>query len=141
MTVDSGTVTVLLGNGDGTFQTGPSSDLPGIPFEITVADLNGDGKADLAIGEPGTDDPPAFIGFSILIGNGDGSFQVPLTYQVSYPFALGGGPIIVSDFNGDGISDIAFVVFNGSKDQSDLSVLLGNGDGTFQAPAYYTLNS
>src|SRR5437867_3191161 len=74
---------------------------------LSVGDFNGDGKADLAFGN------------AVLLGKGDGTFQVPIT------LSGGGGAPLVSDFNGDGKPDLA--VAGGA------SVLLGKGDGTFQA--------
>jgi hypothetical protein len=90
----------------------------------TVAgDLNGDGKTDLVVTKLG--------GVSVLIGNGNGTFQAPVSYSVGNPIA-----IAVGDFNGDGKPDIAATNSNGA----DLSVLLGNGDGTFQAAVNYGTN-
>jgi hypothetical protein len=115
------TVGVLLGIGDGTFQTQVLTTLAGSPLPYMVAgDFNGDGKADVAIAEPlaqvGT------YGVAILVGNGDGTFQSPVTYAVnSAPESMA-----AADLNHDGKMDLV-------TGDNGLSVLLGNGDGTFQA--------
>jgi hypothetical protein len=124
--VDSGppvNVSILLGNGDGTFQ--PHVDYPiSGAGGITTGDFNGDGRIDLAIAN--------FLGnaVSVLIGNGDGTFQEAASY------ATGSGPeaVIAGDFNGDGRLDLALtVLFNQA-----VSILLGNGDGTFRPHKNYS---
>jgi hypothetical protein len=102
---------ILLGNGDGTFQS--LGTYPIGPTWLVVADFNGDGKADLA---------SAGV---VLLGNGDGTFQNPLTYSIGDAYPL--STIAVGDVNGDGYADIS--AFSGD---GYLWVLLGNGDGTFQ---------
>ncbi len=94
------TVSTLLGNGNGTFQTPAAYTLPLLDLQtVTAADFNGDGKVDLAIasGYPSS--------VAILPGNGDGTFGAPVYGFVNglYPSGL----IAVSDFNGDGLPDIA----------------------------------
>jgi len=115
------TVSVLLGNGDGTFQPQVSYATAPVPFAIAIGDFNGDGNLDLAV----TANPSNPV-VSILLGNGDGTFQP----QVDYPG--GGVSIATGDFNGDGNLDLVTVSTNFS-----ISVLLGNGNGTFQAPVSY----
>src|SRR5580704_2361295 len=115
-------ITVLQGNGDGTFQAGKN--YPGCPVggsvKILLADFNRDGVTDIALacsdGKNG--------GLSILLGNGDASFQPPVSYSTGD--AAG---IALGDFNNDGILDI--VVTN--RVQQNIEVFLGNGDGSFQA--------
>src|SRR5580698_5185867 len=88
--------------------------LPATGLAIASGDFNRDGKLDVAV---------AGTYLSIFLGNGDGTFQVPVTY--SGPF----NSIAVADFNNDGNPDIVVV-----PDDLTVSVFLGNGDGTFQPP-------
>jgi hypothetical protein len=121
---NSSTVNILLGKGDGTFQPPASVPLPtNTPSSLTVGDFNGDGKLDIAAGDPAT-------GVDILLGNGDGTFRPAVSYPAG-PQGFGGPFIVVADFNGDGKADLATGPRSGS---SNISILLGNGDGSFQAP-------
>jgi predicted NUDIX family NTP pyrophosphohydrolase len=126
----SGNVSVLLGNGDGSFQAPQNFAAGTYPRSVAVGDFNGDGIPDLAVANEGSDD------VSVLLGNGDGSFQA------AQSFAAGRGPVSVAvgDFNGDGIPDLA-VANNFSSGSGTVSVLLGNGDGSFQAAASYPVGS
>ncbi len=121
LAVGGGGLSVLLGNGDGTFQTAVGYDTAAV--SVMVGDFNGDGKADLAV---------VNVGVSILLGNGDGTFQSAVNYnaETSSPAS-----IMVGDFNGDGKADLAVTSGNG------VSVLLGNGDGTFKTAVNYTTGS
>ena len=110
-------VSVRLGNGNGTF--GPQLDVSvtGCPVrEFMCADFNEDGRADLAVLNP-----CPFGNVSILLGNGDGTFQTQMDFAVPSPFFGDFG-----DLNGDGHLDLAI-----SNSATNVSVLLGNGDGTF----------
>jgi hypothetical protein len=117
---------VFLGNGDGTFTAGPSFSTGNAPLVgIAVADFNGDGKPDLAlVNGAGTGSVGA--GVTILMGNGDGSFQSGVTYDANDPALSDGVSVVAPDFNGDGKPDLAVSIFSGST-----SILLNNGDGTF----------
>jgi hypothetical protein len=121
----NGSSAVLLGNGNGTFQTPELVDLSifGATFGVAIADVNKDGHLDLI----GTDDSGNDV--AVLLGNGDGTFQSRMVFPVS------NSPISVAtgDFNRDGKVDIV-AVNNGSN---TVSVLLGNGDGTFQTAQDY----
>ena len=119
----SNSVSILLGNGDGTFQASQSYTVGSYPYSIAVADFNGDGKPDLAV----SDFYSSTV--SILLGNGDGTFQASQSYAAgNYPYS-----VAVADFNGDGKPDLAVSnLYNNTA-----SVLLGNGDGTFQAYQSY----
>jgi hypothetical protein len=120
--LSSNYVSVLLGNGDGTFQAARNF-APGSSF-VAVGDFNNDGNPDLVL-ESATPDS-----LSVLLGNGDGTFQTPRTV------ATGIGPqsVAVGDFNKDGKLDIVT-----ASPGDVLSVVLGNGDGTFQAPKTFSL--
>ena len=115
-------VSVLLGNGDGTFQNQVTYAVGSSPALVT-GDFNGDGRTDLAVANQDSND------VSVLLGNGDGTFQNQVTYAVgSAPYAL-----VAGDFNGDGRTDLAVA----NSYDNDVSVLLGNGDGTFQDQKTY----
>jgi hypothetical protein len=121
-----GAVTVFLGNGDGTFKAGVDypADAPthGFPYSLVAADFNGDGKLDIAVSGG-----PSFDHVGILIGNGDGTFQTPVMYATgAVPYGIATG-----DCNGDGKLDLATA--NYGSGTNTVSVLLGNGDGTFQS--------
>ncbi len=119
----SNNVSILLGNGNGTFQTAVNYSAGLYPVSVIACDFNGDGKLDLAVANSSSSD------VSILLGNGDGTFQEALNYSV------GTSPVsmIAGDFNGDGRLDLAIA------SNSDISILLGNGDGTFQTVASYSV--
>ena len=118
-----GRVSVLLGNGDGTFQTAVNYfTAPGsFPLSVAVGDFNTDGHPDLAVAnDDGT--------VSVLLGNGDGTFQASVQYVTGAP----ADSVAVGDFNGDGHPDLA-----PWRHVARVSVLLGIGDGTFPASVKY----
>ena len=131
-----GVVGVLLGNGDGTFQPAVTYDSGGLqPSSIAVADMNGDGKPDLVVGNC------SFSGGSVncttgngavdvLLGNGDGTFQPAATYSSggSAPTA-----VAIADVNGDGKPDllVANLCAKSCPDASgSVGVLLNSADTT-----------
>ena len=121
-----GAVNILLGNGDGTFAAPASIPLHYNPQGIKTADLNGGGNLDLVIAIEGADE----FGegeLAVLLGNGDGSFRSP----VYYPAGQNAMSVALADLNGDGKLDAAVADENCCA-QNSLSVLLGNGDGTFR---------
>jgi uncharacterized repeat protein (TIGR01451 family) len=118
---DCNSITIYLGNGDGTFRTGATYTVDSDPGSVTVGDFNGDGRMDLALANYYSNN------IAILLGNGDGTFQPP-TY---YPVGVAPNSIVVADFNGDGLADLIVSNFRATG----LSLLLGKGDGTFQAAA------
>jgi hypothetical protein len=110
------TLSLYLGKGDGTFQPPVVYPLASWPDELIVADINRDGKLDIVShGDP----------MSIFLGNGNGTFRP----RVDSPSS--GSPIVLSDFNGDGETDLAAGAGN------SVNIQLGNGDGTFQPPRNY----
>ena len=118
----SNTVSILLGNNDGTFQPKTEFATGAAPVGIAVRDFNGDGKLDLAVINSGANS------LSILLGNGDGTFQAKAdTTLLITPQSL-----TVADFNGDGNADLA--IGGATATTADMTVMLGNGNGTFQAP-------
>ncbi|MFP5230300.1 MAG: FG-GAP-like repeat-containing protein [Acidobacteriota bacterium] len=173
------TVTVLLGKADGSFGAGTDYVLPGAQFvSLTVDDVNGDGKADI-IAVSGPSNQP--IDYSVLLGNGDGTFQAPVnsttgpsgnpaqlgqvitaaltssghkdlisstgvvflgkgdgTFTQSStqaPFS-GANDLVSGDFNHDGKMDVAVTA------NDAISIFYGNGDGTFAAgPSYATIQN
>jgi len=122
----------LLGRGGAvsSTKTFPVGFTPGInTSHLVAADFNGDGKVDLAITYSNNSGAG---GVSILLGNGDGTFGAPkLT-----PAGVYAQTIAAADFNGDGKIDIALANTN-TNAATTVSILLGNGDGTFAAPATY----
>jgi hypothetical protein len=174
-------ITILLGNGNGTFQTPSEIDVGTGPNSMAVVDLNRDGIKDVAIGGGNTElsillgvgngtfvrQPVVTLvpggdlfsacndigvgdlnrdsiqdlvvplgngeGNAILIGNGNGTFQVRSRIQIDETFA----PlhVAVADYNRDGLLDIARTMGDGTNGL--MQILRGNGDGTFQAPNRY----
>jgi Bacterial Ig-like domain (group 3)/FG-GAP-like repeat/FG-GAP repeat len=127
----SNTVSILLGNLSGDFTPASGSPIAvGIqPFGVAVGDFNGDGIADLAVANYGSNT------VSVLLGNGSGGFAPAL----GSPIAVGTQPLAVAvgDFNGDGIADLAVANYGAAT----VSILLGGGRGGFtlgSAPAVGT---
>ena len=119
----SNTISVLLGNGNGTFQGQNQFNTGGAPIYLAVGDLNGDGKLDVVVANSSDNN------VGVLLGNGNGTFQS----QVTYATGLGPATAPIADMNGDGKLDL--VVGNTGDNNgvgSSLGVLLGNGNGTFQ---------
>lgn len=120
---ETGQIAILLGNGDGTFQTPVFYNVGVYPQWVVSADFNSDGKLDLAVSNNGSNT------LSVLLGNGDGTFQA----HTDYPTNDEPAQLATGDFNGDGKLDLAvtdscyYVSCSGY-----VSILLGNGDGTFQ---------
>jgi FG-GAP-like repeat len=132
-----GILSILLGKGDGTFQTPITYPSGGIfPSSIDVGDFNGDGNLDLVLANGCTSASSCNNGFfSLFLGNGDGSFQPAMNFPAGGRFS---DSIAAADFNGDGKLDVAVAGTVVPCTQCSLrglvSIVLGNGDGTFQAP-------
>ncbi|CAN5679616.1 hypothetical protein BH10BDE1_BH10BDE1_17310 [soil metagenome] len=124
---DSATVRVFLGVGNGTFGAGVDYTTGSGPAEIAAQDYNHDGFTDLAIACVNTSK------VSILLGNGDGTFQTKVDIPSGSVPGTGPVAIVAVDLDGDKAMDL--VVANNSS--SNVSVLVGNGDGTFRSPVEY----
>jgi photosystem II stability/assembly factor-like uncharacterized protein len=114
------TVSLLFGNGDGSFAPHTDHSVDAQPTGVAIADLNHDGKPDLAVAGPG---------IAVLVGDGTGGFAA----AVNYPTVGGGFGLALDDFDGDGNLDAAVANAGGTA----VSILRGNGDGTFQGPVTY----
>jgi hypothetical protein len=134
-----GSVSVLLGNGDGTFRNTVTYSSNGyIADAMAVADINGDGKLDVVIANQCQSSGDCNNGgVSVLLGNGDGTFQNAVSYGSGGKYASG---VAIGDLNGDGHPDLVVAHYYkiGDFSQSVVSVLLGNGDGTFQGAVSYS---
>ena len=126
---DSGTVTVLLGDGKGQFHEAPNSPFAAghLPSDIAITDMNGDGNPDLVI----ADHQSPFI--TILLGDGKGGFRPAPGSPVdvhSHPHPHG---VVAADFNEDGHSDVV----TDSWGTNQIELLLGDGRGGLHTPGQY----
>ena len=122
-------ISVLLGNGDGTFQNPKSVDL-GFPTQsIVTGDFNGDGKLDMVLTVDWLGGFQNHGGLAVLLGKGDGTFRAPKPAAEGIHIL----PLVAGDFNNDGKLDVA-LVSDDVNTSNDMMVLLGNGNGTFKAP-------
>jgi hypothetical protein len=141
---EGGSVGVLRGNGDGTFQSAVNYSSGAATFDtmsLAVADVNGDGKPDLLVANDcitDSDYPPCTNDtVGVLLGNGDGTFQAVVSYGAGGSFTHS---VAVADVDGDGKPDlvVADECVNSSNCYNGIvGVLLGNGDGTFQTALTY----
>jgi hypothetical protein len=119
----TGSVAILLGNGDGTFQPPNDFPLPAPPGMMAAVDLSHDGNLDLIVGAGS---------LAVLLGNGNGTFQP----YVSYSTSSSTGEFALGDFNGDGWLDV--VVPATAYGQTGFWIFLGAADGTFESPVNVT---
>ncbi len=131
-----GSVDVLLGNGDGSFQPQKGFDVGTDPRLIIAGDINADGALDLVVANEGSADwaPPATPDLSILLGYGDGTFAP----QTRISTASSVDSMVLGDFNGDGKPDLVINNFFGpfGTDSYGLQFLAGDGDGAFAPPIW-----
>lgn len=122
------TVSVFLGNGDGTFKNSATLTTGNTPVALAAGQFNLDSStnADLAIVNQADDT------LLVYLGNGDGTFTQGQTFALSNVSSTGNKPVAITegDFNVDGLSDLAVT----DEDANTVSILIGNGDGTFAAP-------
>ncbi len=123
----TGEITILLGRGDGTFQDPVADPVGDDPAAEVTADLTNNGHLDVITSNYYTND------ISVLMGNGDGTFLAAR----SFPAGVAPQSLVLGDFNGDGILDLAVADRGADGSGAGVSILMGNGDGTFQSPMFY----
>ncbi len=123
---DSNTVSILLGNGNGTFQTAQNFNCGSYPISVAVGDFNGDGNLDVAVANNADNLPGGNL--AIMFGNGNGTLQAPVDYSTQ------GSPfyVAVADLRGDGLLDVVLAAHGGP-----VQVFLNSGNGTFESPGLY----
>ena len=130
--VGASEVAIFLGKGDGTFTAGPIYKSASLPYDVAVADFNGDGKLDLAIANNGNNT------VGVMFGNGDGTFQKPVKYHAPQPER-----VLAVDLNKDGHPDLAVLAYCGPHPKvcasGAVEVLLNNGTGAFGPPRYFNV--
>jgi hypothetical protein len=129
----SASVEVLVGNPDGTFQSGLVTPVPGdlVVYSMAVGDLNRDGKLDVVVTEV-TGNSTYVNAVATLLGNGDGTFQAPVAFAAP---SSASGTIAVADLNGDGFLDVVV----GNQSNASISILLGDGSGGFSSSFALTM--
>ena len=130
-----GSVSVLLGRGDGTFEAAKTFATGQGPKGIVVGDFNGDQHSDIAIALSGGWRETNQV--QVFFGHGDGTFEPPANYTVGWVPAW----IATGDFNHDGHPDLVTANNGGFSQGNSVSVLLNQGDGTFYSATNYTVGS
>ncbi|MCW5978126.1 MAG: VCBS repeat-containing protein [Bryobacteraceae bacterium] len=120
---NNGSVSVLIGNGDGTFRAAVEYAQGGSASSLAVADFNGDGRADVAATKEAANGGAGSV--AVLLGRGDGTFSAPATY----PVEAGPRSIVAADFTGNRRLDLAVA----NRDGNSVSLLPGDGNGGFGA--------
>jgi N-acetylneuraminic acid mutarotase len=124
-----GELAIFFGNGDGTFRPGPVYPLTQ-PYDITVADFNGDGFLDLAVADNGANLVRVFM------GNGDGTFAPPVNR-----YGPAAERVLAVDLNGDGHPDLAVLAYCAAQlktcPHGAVEVFLNDGRGSFGAPRFF----
>jgi hypothetical protein len=139
-------VSVLLGNGNGTFQSavlhslGTGIEAAGENGSLAVADVNGDGKPDLVVATCASENCSGVGSVTILLGKGNDTFEKPVSYETGEANAAS---VVVADVNGDGIQDLLISDYCATSacDEGALTVMLGAGEGNFQKPVSYSSGS
>ncbi|MDR3726332.1 MAG: FG-GAP-like repeat-containing protein [Terracidiphilus sp.] len=126
MSVEGG-IAELFGKGDGSFASLANYDLGQNVGAVAVADFNGDGKPDIAAAVPATYP-------RLLLGKGDGSFQLATDQNASYTSIAPNSGLSAGDFNGDGIADLVASAAVSTAPMGVPYVFFGKGDGSFAAP-------
>jgi hypothetical protein len=128
----TGGVSIFLGKGDGTFKAATDhSTMSTMCSGVSVADLDGDGNPDLVTANSFLGQGASNHSVSILMGRGDGTFEPAILYR-----HVGTQPtmVAIADLDEDGALDL--VTPNGGWPVHDISLMFGNGDGTFQPPVH-----
>lgn len=122
----SNSVSVLLGNSNGTFQTAQNYTAGSFPIAVAVADLNNDGNLDVVVANNNNNQPGGNL--MVMFGNGNGTLQTPVTYSVQ------GGPffVAIADLNGDNLPDVVLAAHG-----APVQVFLDTSNGTLQSPGTY----
>lgn len=129
-----GRVSILRGQGDGTFLPIAAPAVGALPSIIAEGDLNGDGLMDLVVTSPG--EMLGINSVTLLFGDGKGHFpRVASACGAMAPDCAGGTPtaVAVADFDGDGHADLAITAYSDNA----VRILLGRGDGTFRDPLIF----
>jgi len=127
-----GVLSVLLGNGDGTFRPATTYSSAGVwTYSVAVADLRGNGTLDLVATNTGFEGAPGSVG--VLLGNGDGTFQPAVSYDTGGYLAAS---VAIGDVNGDGIPDLVVADFTeqGSEYEGGAGVMLAAAVDAISTP-------